>query len=122
MKRSEFDALVQKALNKIPRIFRDAMENLEIVVEDWPDPGLMEEVTGESDAMVYGLFTGTPLPLRHADDWGSPPSLIHIYRGPLEEDFTDPDELAHEIEITLVHEIAHYMGFDEEKLAEYGYD
>jgi predicted Zn-dependent protease with MMP-like domain len=60
MKRSEFDALVQEALGRIPQQFRDAMQNVEIVVEDWPDPGLMEEVTGERDAIVYGLFAGKP--------------------------------------------------------------
>jgi predicted Zn-dependent protease with MMP-like domain len=118
----EFDAQVSRALGRIPRQFRDAMQNVEIVVEDWPDPGLMEEVTGTRDDVVYGLFVGKPLPLQSVSDWGEPPGLIYLYRGPLEEDFPDPAELAREIEITLVHEIAHYMGFDEEILAEYGYD
>lgn len=122
MKRIEFDHLVQEALRKIPREFRDAMENVEIVVEDWPDPGLMEEVTGDPDEVLYGLFTGTPLPERHFDDWGGPPALIHIYQKPLEEDFPDRKELVREIEITLAHEIAHFMGFDEETLREYGYE
>jgi predicted Zn-dependent protease with MMP-like domain len=122
MKRRAFDALVQKALDRIPAQFRAAMENLEIVVEDWPDPELMEETEGDPDAVLYGLFVGTPLPLRSISDWGDPPGLICLYREPLEEDFPDPEELAREIEVTLVHEIAHYMGFDEETLAEYGYD
>ncbi len=122
MKRNAFDGLVKKALGRIPRQFREAMRNLEIVVEDWPDPGLMEEVTGSPDEVLYGLFVGKPLPEQSAADWGEPPGLIYLYRGPLEEDFPDPGELAREIEITLVHEIAHYMGFDEEILEQYGYD
>jgi predicted Zn-dependent protease with MMP-like domain len=122
MKRSAFDALVQKALAGIPVQFREAMKNIEIVVEDWPDPDLMEEVTGERDAIIYGLFSGKPLPLHSVGDWGELPGLIYLYQGPLEEDFPDPDDLAHEIEVTLAHEIAHYMGFDEDILAEYGYD
>jgi predicted Zn-dependent protease with MMP-like domain len=122
MKRSAFDTLVQNALARIPAQFRDAMKNIEIVVEDWPDPDLMEEVTGERDAIVYGLFSGKPLPLHSVGDWGELPGLIYLYRGPLEEDFPDPEELAREIEITLVHEIAHYMGFDEDILEEYGYE
>ena len=122
MKRKEFDAVLKQALEHIPRRFRDALENVEIVVEDWPDPSLMEEVTGDSDAMVYGLFTGRPLPERSFGDWGDLPSIIYLYRKPLEEDFPDPAELAREVEITLAHEIAHYMGFDEEILTEYGYD
>jgi predicted Zn-dependent protease with MMP-like domain len=122
MKRNEFDALVQAALERIPQQFRDAMQNIEIVVEDWPDPDLMDEMFGDRDSEVYGLFVGKPLPLKTAGDWGEPPGLIYLFRGPLEEDFPDPEELGREIEITLAHEIAHYMGFDEEILKEYGYD
>jgi predicted Zn-dependent protease with MMP-like domain len=121
MNRNTFNGLVRKALQKIPRQFRDAMDNIEIVVEDWPDPDMMEEVTGDRDAILYGLFTGRPLPSRTAGDWGGLPSLIYLYRGPLEENFPDPEALAREIEITLVHEIAHYMGFNEDILREYGY-
>jgi predicted Zn-dependent protease with MMP-like domain len=122
MKRAEFDALVTQALQLIPQRFRAALENVEIVVEDWPDPELMEQVTGDRDAEVYGLFTGRPLPERSFGDWGDLPSIIYLYRKPLEEDFPDLRELAREVEITLVHEIAHYMGFGEEILQEYGYD
>ena len=122
MKRAEFESLVEAALRKIPSRFRDAMQNVGIIVEDWPDPELMEEITGDRGEVLYGLFTGTPLTERHYDDWGGLPAMIHIYRKPLEEDFSDREELIREIEITLVHEIAHYLGIDEEKLAEYGYD
>jgi predicted Zn-dependent protease with MMP-like domain len=122
MSRDEFDRLVKQALERISRQFRDALENVEIVVEDWPDPDLMQEVTGDRDEVVYGLFTGRPLPERSFGDWGELPSIIYLYRKPLEEDFPQPEKLAREVEVTLVHEIAHYMGFDEEILREYGYD
>ncbi|MBP1601492.1 MAG: Possibl zinc metallo-peptidase [Acidobacteria bacterium] len=121
MKRAEFEALVESALRRIPRRFRDAMQNLGIIVEDWPDPDLMEEVTGDRDEVLYGLFTGRPLTERRYDDWGELPSMIHIYQKPLEEDFPNRDELEREIEITLAHEIAHYLGIDEETLDRYGY-
>jgi predicted Zn-dependent protease with MMP-like domain len=121
MKRAEFEALVESALRRIPRRFRDAMQNLSIVVEDWPDPDLMEEVTGDRKEVLYGLFTGRPLTERRYDDWGELPSMIHIYQKPLEEDFQNRDELEREIEITLAHEIAHYLGIDEETLDRYGY-
>jgi len=121
MKRAEFEAIVESALRRIPRRFRDAMQNLGIVVEDWPDPGLMEEVTGDRNEVLYGLFTGRPLTERRYDDWGELPSMIHIYQKPLEEDFPNRDELEREIEITLAHEIAHYLGIDEETLDRYGY-
>jgi len=122
MKRPHFDKLVQEALERIPKQFRDAMENVQIIVEDWPDPELMEEVTGDPDGIVYGLFTGTPITERRFDDWGGLPAMIHLYRGPLIEDFPEREELVREIEVTLAHEIAHFMGFDEAILANYGYD
>ncbi len=122
MKRNDFDALVKQALDRVPKRFRDALDNVQIVVEDWPDPDLMENILGERDAEVYGLFAGRPLPERSFGDWGDPPSIIYLYRKPLEEDFPNAEELAREVEITVVHEIAHYMGFGEEILREYGYD
>ncbi len=122
MKRADFDRLVEEAVRKIPRQFRDAMENVEIIVEDWPDPELMEEVCGDPEAVLYGLFTGKALTERSFDDVGELPAMIHIYQGPLEEDFPDRAELLREIEITVVHEIAHFMGFDEETLRDYGYE
>jgi predicted Zn-dependent protease with MMP-like domain len=121
MKRAEFESLVEAALQKVPSRFRDAMQNISIIVEDWPDPDLMEEATGDREEVLYGLFTGRPLTERHYDDWGELPAMIHIYRGPLQEDFTEREDLIREIEITLVHEIAHYLGIDEETLEEYGY-
>ncbi len=122
MRRREFESLVEKCLLRIPRIFRDAMDNVRIIVEDWPDPELMEELFGDPGTVPYGLFVGTPIGERHFDDWGQPPALIYVWQKPLEEDFPDPAELEREVEVTLVHEIAHFMGFNEEILEEYGYD
>ncbi len=122
MRRSEFDKLVRAALRRIPEVFRSALDNIQIVVQDWPDPEVMEEMTGDPDSVVYGLFTGRALTERHYDDWGDLPAMITIFQGPLEEDFPDRKELEREIEVTLVHEIAHYMGIDEQTLASYGYD
>ena len=121
MKRKEFDALVQAALEKIPQEFRDALQNIEIIVEDWPDPRMLEEVLEDRNQLVYGLFVGTPLPERSFDSVAQLPAVIFIYQGPLVEDFLDREELAREIQVTLVHEIAHFLGFDESTLEEYGY-
>src|SRR3972149_6683504 len=78
--------------------------------------------TGDPDEVLYGLYIGTPLPDRGADYGNTTPDVIALYRGPLEEDFPDREELIYEIEVTLVHEIAHYFGFAEEILERYGYD
>jgi predicted Zn-dependent protease with MMP-like domain len=122
MTRAEFTTLVSAALERIPDEFRMAMQNVQVVVEDWPDPSLMEEVTGDPDDVLYGLYTGTPLPDRTADYGNTTPDVITLYQGPLQEDFPDREELVYEIEVTLVHEIAHYFGFDEDTVERYGYD
>ncbi len=122
MERAEFEQLVERALARIPLAFRQAMVNVAVLVEEWPNPEIVEEITGDRDELIYGLFSGTPLPEQHIADSGDLPPVIEIYRGPLVEDFSDRDELMREIEITLVHEIAHFMGLDEDAVRAYGYD
>ncbi len=122
MTREEFTRLVSTALERIPDEFRMAMQNVQIVLEDWPEASLMEEITGDPDEVLYGLYTGTPLPDRTADYGNTMPDIITLYQGPLQEDYPDRAELLYEIEVTLVHEIAHYFGFDEDTIERYGYD
>ena len=121
MNRKRFEGLVERALEGVPESFREAMGNVAIVIDEWPTRELMDEIYGDPDTYVYGLFTGTPLPEQHVEDFGDLPAVIHIYQAALEHDFEDTADLEHELEITLVHEIAHFMGFDEDQLEELGY-
>ena len=122
MHRHAFEKLVEKALERLPKEFRQALDNLAIVIEDWPDPGIVEEITGDPEEVIYGLFSGTPLPEQRLEDSGDLPPVIALYQGPLEEDFPERAELAREVGITLVHELAHFMGFDEDAVRRYGYE
>ena len=74
MAASDFDQLVERALQRIPAEFREIMqrENIAVVVLDWPDPQLVEEVLGDKTDLLYGLFTGIPLPDRHTQDMELP--------------------------------------------------
>jgi predicted Zn-dependent protease with MMP-like domain len=119
MDRKPFEKLVQEALDRIPSEFQSAMKNVAVVVRSRPGPEAEVDAEGE---VLYGLYQGVPLPDRTADDTGTTPDIIYLYQKPLEEDFPDRDDLIREIEITLVHEIAHYFGFGEETLERYGYD
>ena len=122
MKRSEFEALVQGSLDRIPEKLQAALKNIAIVVEDHPGPEA-ELLDDEGDnGALYGLYQGIPLPERGTDDSGTSPDLIFLYQKNLEADFPDRNDLSREIEVTVVHEIAHYFGFDEETLERYGYD
>jgi predicted Zn-dependent protease with MMP-like domain len=125
MNRKSFEKHVETAIGRIPSKLRGAMENIAIIIRDRPGPeaeGLEEGPEGEDEGGLYGLYHGIPLPERTVDDSGTEPDVIYIYREPLEADFPDPSDLIREIEITVVHEIAHYFGLGEDTLAEYGYD
>ena len=105
-----FEARVERALESLPPDLRTAIRNIEISVEDeHPD-----------DPDLFGLYEGVPLPDR--GDWaGSLPDRIRIFRLPLVESFPDPAELEQEIRVTVLHELAHYFGIDEDRLDELGY-
>ena len=106
-----FDGHVRAALDELPPHIAEALQNVAVVVED--------ENAEEPD--LLGLYHGVPLPER-GDMAGALPDRISIYRIPLEESFPDPDELRSEIRITVLHELGHYFGLDEDRLAELGYD
>ena len=102
---------VKAALDSLPPNLAAALENVAVVVEDeHPD-----------DPDLYGLYEGTPLPDR-GDMAGALPDRITIFRLPLEDEFPDPQELEREIRITVLHELGHYFGLDEDRLAELGYE
>jgi predicted Zn-dependent protease with MMP-like domain len=106
-----FDDAVRAALDELPPDLATGLRNVAVVVED----------ENPEDPDVFGLYHGVPLPER-GDVAGLPPDTISIYRRPLEAAFPDPRELRDEIRITVLHELAHYFGFDEERIAELGYD
>jgi predicted Zn-dependent protease with MMP-like domain len=109
---SRFQEHVRAALDSLPPQLARALENVAVVVED----------ENPEDPDVFGLYHGVPLPERGSGYSGALPDKISIYRLPLEDEFDDPAELEEEIRITVLHELAHYFGIDEDRLAELGYD
>ncbi len=121
MGKSGFDRALGAALSELPPVFRDALTNVAVIVEDWPPDWLLDDLGIPPGDTLYGYYHGVPLPERSIQDSGNLPDTISIYRGPLEEDFPDPGELSREIRITLLHEIGHYFGMQEEELERLGY-
>lgn len=117
-----FDRAVEKALERIPQVIRKGMQNLVVCVEQRPSVALLAEMGLEADETLFGLYTGTPLPERSMTEPPLYPDEIVIFREPLLQACRSLAELEEEIEITVVHEVAHYLGFDEDQLAELGYD
>lgn len=117
MRRDAFEGLVQQALRSIPARFRDRIENLAIIVEDEPDPGLLDEMEVPPGETLFGLYQGTPRTERGWDYGNRLPDRITIYQGPHEREYYE-DELVTAIGETLIHEIGHYFGMSEEEIEE----
>jgi len=117
-----FDNVLRQVLDDLPGMFRESIRNVAIVVEDRPPDWLLDELGLPPGETLYGFYHGIPLPERSVLDSGNLPDRISVYRGPLMEDFRDPGELARQIRTTLLHEIGHYFGMDEEDLARLGYE
>lgn len=97
----DFEEHVRRALDTLPSDLAQGLKNVAVVVED----------EHSEDPDLFGLFEEAPYM----------PAKVTIYRLPLEESFDDPTELEKEIRITVLHELAHYFGIDEERLDELGY-
>ena len=115
----DFDQLVERALDGLPPELAELLDNVAIGVEDWPGLETQPDSGGPDDTL-YGLYEGVPLTERGDSYYGVLPDRITIFRGPLERDYRT-DELEEQVRITVVHEIAHYFGFGEERLEELGW-
>jgi predicted Zn-dependent protease with MMP-like domain len=113
---AEFEALVERALRKLPRQFKDKITNVAVVVEDWADDETLQELGIEPPDTLYGLYRGTDLTRRDAFYGNVLPDTIHIYQGPIEEDCADPEEMAELVLDTVIHEVGHYFGLDDDTM------
>jgi predicted Zn-dependent protease with MMP-like domain len=116
MTRRQFEALVDKALQKLPRPFREKVANIAVVVEDWADDEILEEMGIEPPDTLYGLYRGIDLTHRDSAYGNVLPDVITIYQGPIEEDAADEAEMAEIVRETVMHELGHYFGLDDETM------
>ncbi len=108
----EFERLVIAELDELPDDMVDGLENVVFVTEDRPDDGTLD---------ILGLYDGTAITDRGAYGFGELPDRIILFREPLLAASADLEELKDQIHVTLVHEIAHYYGIDDEQLHELGW-
>ena len=113
---SEFEALVERALRTLPRRFKEKIANVAIVVEDWADDETLRELGIEPPDTLYGLYRGIDLTHRDTSYGNVLPDTIHIYQGPIEEDCADAAEMAELVRDTVIHEIGHYFGLDDDTM------
>lgn len=113
MSRAEFEDAVRDALDEIPPELARLIDNVVVLVED---------EAPSDDPELLGLYEGTPLTER--GEWwaaGSLPDRITIYRNPTLAICEDRDEVVEEVAVTVVHEVAHHFGIDDDRLHELGW-
>ena len=116
--RSEtFERLVDRALAALPSPFRETLVEVAIVIDEAPSTEQRRDNGLAADETLYGLYEGVPR-TEWAADWITVPNRISLFRRPLEADFPDPDDLAEEVRITVLHELAHHLGIDDARLDE----
>lgn len=109
-------------LDELPRQFRDRLGNMAIVVEQRPGKSRLRALgLDPQEDTLYGLYEGIPLPDRSVFSPPTLPDKITIFAEPLLTDFPDPEELREQIRLTVLHEIAHYFGMEEDDIDKLGY-
>lgn len=116
----DFEGLVAQALDDLPEVFRERLENVEIVVEEWPDRQTLRVAGVNQPADLLGFYHGIPLTERSQGYNLVLPDRISIYRRPILMQCRTREEVRAMVQHVVRHEIAHYFGLDDDRLREIG--
>lgn len=123
MERVRFEEIAQKAFDDLPEIFKERIDNVQIVVEDYPNDDQLGRIQGSSRSMLLGLYEGIPLEQR-GTWYGSTPTVpdrISLFQKNIEAGCRTDGTIERKIREVLVHEIGHYFGMSEEEIRAAGY-
>jgi len=118
--RTEFEQLVAQALDDLPIEFRQAMRNIEVLIEAWPTQNDLRTTGLAQGQTLLGLYHGIPLTDRTGGYAMVPPDTITIYQGPIEQAYRTPQAIRDSVRHTVIHELAHHFGIDDDRLRELG--
>jgi predicted Zn-dependent protease with MMP-like domain len=113
-----FEELVADALDSLPEPFASHLDNVQVVVEDWPSPEQIGGLVG--GGMLLGLYEGVPQTKRGPGYTFVLPDKITIFREPIMRHSDDEDDLTEQVKHTVIHEIAHHFGISDDRLRELG--
>jgi predicted Zn-dependent protease with MMP-like domain len=116
MEREKFEALVARAIENLPSEFQRKLENVDVVVEEWPTPGQLRQAKHIHPIQLLGLYQGVPQTRRGRGYGLVLPDKISIFQKPIEAQCRFGDEIEAKVEEVVRHEIAHHFGIDEETL------
>ncbi len=112
----EFEHLVERALEDLPEEFAELIDNVVVLVEDEPDPEDLEAMGFDPGEELFGLYQGVPLSERDSYYAAALPDRVILYRGPILRACDDRRQVIREVRDTLVHELGHHFGMEEEDM------
>lgn len=119
--RHEFEQLVAEALDQLPPYFQERMNNVEVLVQQWPSPSDMKSGGVGARHHLLGLYHGVPLTARTQGYNLVPPDTITLFQRPIELIAgEDPEAIRTQVRHTVIHELAHHFGISDERLRELG--
>ena len=116
MEKEKFEALVARAIENLPPEFRNKLENVDVVIEDWPTPSQLSQVKLRYPGQLLGLYQGVPQARRSRGYGMVLPDKISIFQKPIEAQCRFDEEIKAKIGEVVRHEIAHHFGTDEKTL------
>lgn len=119
-RRRRFTTLVEQALGDLPPSVQRMLNNVAVVVEDEPAPTHMDDMASSDADELFGLYQGIPLSQRDAGYSLVTPDRITVFQGPLERAFRTREEMREQVRVTVLHELAHHLGFEEDQLDRMG--
>ncbi len=125
--RQRFDSVLERLLAGLPDDYRAMLEEAPLIVDDRPSPDLLEQLGMDGDEILCGLHSGIPLTEQTHDQTDTLPAVMHLFREDIVDhaggwDIGDGAAVEREIRITLLHEMGHHFGLDEEDLRRLGYE
>lgn len=116
----EFEQLVVQALDELPEFFKQQLQNIDVIVTDWPTESERQAVGLKSGHLLFGLYQGIPLTERTSNYGLVLPDKITIYQMSIEQVCRTPEEVIQRVQRTVKHEIAHHFGISDDRLRELG--
>jgi predicted Zn-dependent protease with MMP-like domain len=116
MDRAAFEALVSEALESLPEEVWAWLDNVAIVVAEWPTPEQLAQAELKHGGLLFGLYVGVPKTHRGITYGETIPDKIVIFQGPIELVYRSPAQIRRQVRATVLHEIGHHLGLDEGEL------
>ena len=119
--KAQFGELVERALAELPEEFAEFLEEVPIEVRDQPSAAQLQRAGVGRGGLLLGLYVGRPRTLRSVEDSGAIPDVIYIFQQPIETVCHNEQELVRQVRVTVLHEIGHHFGLNEDDLERLGY-